>query len=252
MESAKILICEDEFIIAYDLSNLLKAEGYDVVGSVDNGLDAVRIANEKKPDLILMDINLGTGMNGIEAASIIRESADIPLIFITAYSNRAVFDQAKSVLPNAYLVKPFTEQNLVAAIEMALYNFEHQKKVNSVEEQMERHKPAQNDYLIKNYFLIKTGNKLNTISFTDVQYLEAEGSYTEIYTDQMKFIISRNLQNILKLLPKESFIRTHRSFAVNSHYIDNIKEFSITIGNKSIPCSRSYRENLKQIKRGFY
>ncbi len=121
MNEAKILIVEDESIIAMETERSLKNLGYEIISIVDNGEKAVRIAGLEKPDFILMDICLKGEMDGIEAANRIRSNSDIPLIFLTAFAEEEKLAQAKMTLPLGYLLKPVQERDLKAAIEIALY-----------------------------------------------------------------------------------------------------------------------------------
>ena len=120
-KKAKILIVEDEAIVAKDIELCVRKMGYEVVGHAATARDSIKKALIHKPDLILMDIILKGDEDGIDAANKIKEKMDIPVIFLTAYSNINLIDKAKIVEPYAYIVKPFQEKQLRAAIEMAIY-----------------------------------------------------------------------------------------------------------------------------------
>lgn len=117
----KVLIVEDERIVAADLAQRLDRMGYRISGSVASGEEAVESVREELPDIILMDIMLKGRMDGVEAASLIRRKHDIPVIFLTAYSEDSTFQRAKDAEPHAYLLKPFNENDLHLAIEVALH-----------------------------------------------------------------------------------------------------------------------------------
>jgi signal transduction histidine kinase len=117
---SKILIVEDESIIAlYIKRNLLEA-GYEVVAIVGSGEEAVESAAIYQPDLILMDIRLQGAMDGIEAARQIGEQSEVPIVFLTAHTDRDMLDRAKATDPFGYLIKPFDDHNLIITIEIAL------------------------------------------------------------------------------------------------------------------------------------
>jgi len=120
MNRSKILIVEDEAVTAMDLEKRLTHLDYEVVGVANNGEDAVQLAKEKKPDLILMDIFLGSKMDGIDAAKIIGDSHHIPIVFLTAYNDDTSFSRAKNCNPFAYIAKPFETRDLYHAIELSL------------------------------------------------------------------------------------------------------------------------------------
>ncbi len=116
----KILIVEDETIVAMDIERGLRGLGYAVIGAIGNGEQAVELAQAQRPDLILMDIRLKGAMDGIEAASQIRSRQGIPVIFLTAHADEATVERAKVAEPYGYLLKPFVDQELHTAIEIAL------------------------------------------------------------------------------------------------------------------------------------
>lgn len=124
-ESAtKILIVEDEQIVAVDIESVLQRLGYCVVGAASSGEEACRMAAESSPDLVLMDIRIDGPLDGIATAGRLREISDVPVVFLTAYTDDETLDRAKEIEPYGYLVKPFVEPDLQAAIEVALHKGE--------------------------------------------------------------------------------------------------------------------------------
>lgn len=121
----KILIVEDESIVALALQEMVEQLGYQVVGNVLTGEEAVTKAIDLKPDLILMDIRLKGMIDGIEAAQKIRSKTDIPIIYLTAYGDEETVHRAKKTEPSAYIIKPFNELSLRSNIEIVL----HQQKL---------------------------------------------------------------------------------------------------------------------------
>ncbi len=117
----KILIVEDETIIAMELSHRLKRAGYDVVAAVASGKEAIKETAELLPDLILMDIHISGSLDGIETAEIIHSAQDIPIIYLTAFSDDKTLERAKLTEPYGFLIKPFEERELETTIEVALY-----------------------------------------------------------------------------------------------------------------------------------
>jgi AmiR/NasT family two-component response regulator len=118
---SRILVIEDEAIVAADIQDRLEVLGYEVAGWGTTGAEALELARTTKPDLILMDIMLKGPMNGIQAAHQVRIELSLPVIFLTANSDEAVLEKAKVSEPFAYLLKPFEERQLRTNIEMALY-----------------------------------------------------------------------------------------------------------------------------------
>jgi PAS domain S-box-containing protein/putative nucleotidyltransferase with HDIG domain len=134
MDKTKILIVEDESIVAVDVERRLKRLGYSVVGRVSSGTAAVQGVGDTRPDLVLMDIKLKGKMDGIETAEKIRTLFDIPVVYLTAYADDAMLERAKATDPFGYLTKPVEQEELRVAIEMALYKHKLEKRLRESEE----------------------------------------------------------------------------------------------------------------------
>lgn len=134
MKKTQILIVEDEGIIAKDLQSMLRKLGYDVPVTVGTGEKAIAMALANQPDLILMDINLRGGMDGVEAAALITARQKVPVVYLTANSDEATLQRAKVTDPFGFLIKPFEERGLHAGIEMALYKHKTDKQIREREQ----------------------------------------------------------------------------------------------------------------------
>jgi two-component system, response regulator PdtaR len=121
MEKNRILVVEDESIVAMDIANTLRKLGHDVTATAASGEQAIASVKENKPDIIFMDIGLKGEMDGIEAASQIRAQFSIPVIYLSAFVDEKTLDRAKGTVPAGYLTKPFEENDLRIAIEVGLY-----------------------------------------------------------------------------------------------------------------------------------
>lgn len=133
MAKNRIMIVEDERIVAKDIQNMLKRIGYEVPVAVASGEEAVQKAAEIQPDLVLMDIMLKGQIDGVEAAEQIRATHQIPVIYITAYADKNTLQRAKVTEPYGYILKPFQERELNTAIEIALYRHRMEKKLRENE-----------------------------------------------------------------------------------------------------------------------
>jgi CheY-like chemotaxis protein len=132
MSKTRILVVEDEAIVGMGIKQKLEDLGHEVLDIVFTGEDAVKRALETKPDIILMDIVLKGDMDGIEAASKIRDHLDVPIIYLTAYSDEDVLNRARITEPYGYILKPFKKSEVNANIEMALYKHAAEKKKSEV------------------------------------------------------------------------------------------------------------------------
>ncbi|MBD3181551.1 response regulator [Candidatus Poribacteria bacterium] len=134
MSKARILVVEDESIVAMDIRRMLKKIGYDVPAIVSTGEKAIEKAKQTSPNLVMMDIMLKGEMDGIQAATQIRNRFHIPVIYLTAYADESTLQRAKITEPHGYLLKPFQEIELKTTIEMALYKHEMEKKLKENEQ----------------------------------------------------------------------------------------------------------------------
>lgn len=133
MSKTNILIVEDEQIVALDIKNSLENAGYTVMGCTNSGETAIQKVLELIPDLVLMDIGLKGQMDGVEAATYIRDKFNIPVIFLTAFADQSTLERARLAEPYGYLLKPFEERELNIAIEMALYKHNLERKLRESE-----------------------------------------------------------------------------------------------------------------------
>ena len=136
MGSARILVVEDEAIVARDIVRQLERFGHHVVASTTRGEDAVELAAQLLPDLVLMDIQLAGSVDGIDAAQAIRRKSNVPVVFLTAFATHNVLQRAKQASPFGYLVKPFDPQQLETAIEIALHQHEVEASLRESREEL--------------------------------------------------------------------------------------------------------------------
>ncbi|MDI6644053.1 MAG: methanogen output domain 1-containing protein [Methanobacteriaceae archaeon] len=134
MANTRLLVVEDESIVAMDIKHRAEGLGYDVLGIAASGEEAINKTEEKLPDLVLMDIVLKGKMDGIQAAQEIRERFDIPVVYLTAYSDEKTLSRAKLTGPFGYIIKPFEDRELHSAIEVALYKHKMDSKLRESEE----------------------------------------------------------------------------------------------------------------------
>jgi CheY-like chemotaxis protein/DNA-binding PadR family transcriptional regulator len=180
---SKILVVDDEAIITLQLEERLTAMGYTVAGMVASGEEAVEKARSLRPDLVLMDIVMPGKMNGIEAAKIITNELDIPVVFVTSYADDTIIEKAKSVRPYGYIVKPFNELEIKAAIEVALF-----RKATEIEEQKLK-KSAQEKSIQETEAGTLAQDGLAYLDLPEIKTVLLKDIFTDIvlflYTDQV-------------------------------------------------------------------
>ena len=243
-----ILVVEDESIVSKDIQLSLKKLGYNICGSSATGEEAVHIAKETRPDLILMDIMLKGKLNGIEAAHLIKEELDVPIIYLTAYADESTLNKAKITEPYGYIIKPFEEIDLHTSIEMALYKHTKEKeKKKEVDLMFSALEAGEKDDI----FFVRSKSSLVKLRASDIFYVEALKDYVSIFTPKAKYIIHSTMKDIEKKLPSGQFLRVHRSYIIRLDKIVSIEHSFVTLEGleKQIPIGGNYREDLfKKIK----
>lgn len=127
----RILIVEDEAIVSLDIQNRLQRLGYEVVGIADTGLEALELARDEQPDIVLMDIHIYGDIDGIETSRLIRKEIDVPVVFLTANSDKNTIQRAQETEPFAYIIKPFKDTELNSTIEIALHRHKLEKELET-------------------------------------------------------------------------------------------------------------------------
>ena len=236
----KILIVEDNVIIADDMQSMLEEIGYEIVDNVIVYEQAEEVLKTQQVDLVLIDIILASDKTGIDLGKHIRENYDIPFIFDTSNSDRATVENAKTVKPNGYLVKPFEQQDLYTSIEIALSNFIY--GTNKPENMVSEEDVPMSNSVLKDSIFVKKQHLYYRIQFGDIQFIKADNVYLEVNTVDKKFLVRSPLKDYLEKLPKNKFYRAHKSYIVNVDHIDAINSKDIMINNNLIPISKDFKE----------
>ena len=240
-----ILVVEDESIVAKDIQVCLRKLGYNVIGICSTGEDAVEKALDERPDLIMMDIMLKGEMSGIQAAAAIRKDHDIPVIFLTAYTDRDTVDKAKETEPYGYIIKPFKEIDIQTAIEIALYKHSKEKVVKKERDFYYSlvEKQDSNDMIF-----VKANQRLVKIKYEDIYFIEALKDYVVINTLDRRYTIHSTMKDIESKMPEKQFVRVHRSFILRIDKIKEIDHSNVVLDNdkKIIPVGGSYKDLLQE------
>jgi len=239
MDNIRILIVEDEPIIAADLADRLIEMGYDIAGQCSSGEEALELVQRIQPDLILMDIQLDGALDGIETAAQITRKQNIPLIFLTSNSDDSTFDRAKATMPAAFLSKPFRGKDLKHAIELAIG--QASKSTSSVSAAPD----AEQTYLFQDRIFIKSKDRLVRLFLHDILWLEADDYYCRLATPGKEILITQTLKQIGETLADiPGLMRVHRSYIVNLAHVEEIGDTSVRIGKKQIPINKTSRNDI--------
>lgn len=130
----RILVVEDEPIIAEDIAMTLEKEGHNIVGKALNPIQAMDMFANRSPELVILDIALKGDMDGVDLAMILNEKYEIPFVFLTSFSDRLTIERAKPTMPYAYITKPFKDRDLLTAIELAWERFQNDRIKTSSED----------------------------------------------------------------------------------------------------------------------
>lgn len=233
MNKVKILVVEDEIIIADNICDTLSDLGYHALEPVINYTEAIESIKTENPDIAILDIQLSGSKSGIDLAKKIKDTYDFPFIFLTSNADTATLNEAKKVMPPAYLVKPFSKEELYTAIEIALYNYSN-KTGNASDEGL----------IIKDALFIKDKGAFIKLFFEDILFLRSAHVYVEIIlTDGTIHVVRTSLNDILNKL-NTAFIRVHRGYIINTNYLLQINHNSIKLKDQDIPIGKKFKEDL--------
>lgn len=236
MAKVKILVVEDEAIIAMQLSDILEDIGYEVLPVVSDYESAVEHIKRSNPDIALLDININGEKSGIDIGRYITNHGSIPFIFLTSLVDQKTVGQAIELKPNAYLVKPFSRDDLYTSIELALLNFSAKQEDSEV--------VPEGDVSYRDAFFVKLNNSYTKVPFEDIVYAHSHHVYMELYTLSGKMHLLRStLAGMMEQLPN-SFFQTNRSNVINLNYLEKINQTSISLQGSEVPISKSARTAL--------
>lgn len=237
----KILIVEDEMIIAANISLQLTTLGYEVIGIVPRAEEAMTCVQQDLPDIVLMDINLKGDLDGIDTVKLIQKDHEIAVIYLTANADETHFNRAKSTHPHAFISKPFKKLDLQRAIELTVDRIQ-QEKNDDIVDGVSKSEPS--PFMLSDCIFVRHNEKMVKVHIKDILYIEAERNYCRIYSKGKEYLLVMTLKDMDEKLPSKHFLRVHRSFIVNLSQIDEIATSHIVIAKKAIPVSKSLKEEL--------
>ena len=235
MDKLNILVVEDEPMIAESVIELISCLGHNPVGFADNIKKTFEMIDQNDVDLILLDIQLSDGDDGVVLAKKLNSEYDIPFIFTTAFADDETLNRAKNECPYGYLVKPYGIKDLNSALEIALIN--HSRIKSLMAEVIEGDPREDNIYL-------KVDSRLVKVEVPEILWVEAKGDYAVFKTTKNSFIVHSTMKNIEQKLSTKRFMKVHRSFIINLDKVVDIEDSNLMINEKIIPISRSNKLQL--------
>ena len=240
MNAVRLLVVEDDAVIAADLSTLLLDLGYQVCAICPDAHAAMAAIPLHRPDLVLLDIHLGQGGDGISVAERINGDG-IPFIFVTGHTDLSTLERVKAVRPAGFIIKPFDEDDLRTQIEIALARF-----AAHVEAAAQPTTAQQQDFLIRDVLFVRDKGRLVKVAVNDIRYAEADDNYVILHTEHHRYALTATLTSIEERLASPHFVRIHRSYLVDVRRITAVQERQVLLGDTVLPVGRTHREELRR------
>ena len=226
MNNYTVLLIEDDFLNGRMTKKVLAENGYNIL-ECKNTIEANNILKSQTPHVIILDINLGDKeKNGISFAKEIKDRFNIPFVFLTAYDNSLIVEQAIATKPHSYIVKPFKNIDLITAVTLAIRH----------STDGEKRKPM---------LLVKEGDYTIEIPIESICFIESDGNYIMIQTKDKKYKNRSTIKEVLDSLPESNFVQTHRGYIVNKTMIEKISSKNVIINDIAIPVSKNYINNIR-------
>ncbi len=226
MNKFRVLIVEDEIIIADTLERFLKEKNHEVVGSAISFEEAKTIYDKENPDIVLLDIRISGDKTGIDFAKYIQTHNNQPFIFLTSMMDANSINAAKETFPAGYLPKPVRKESLFSTIEIAMHSHIASQKQERT-------------------MTLHDGLKKVIIPLSDILYIQADHVYVKVFLKEEESILQRStFKDFTEQLPKEHFFQTHRSFTINLKHVSHFDSQNVYVSGEAIPISRGRRKLL--------
>ncbi len=230
----QILLVEDEFIISDYMQECLVNLGYEVIAICVSYDETIAALQTSTPDIALIDISIKGDKNGIDIGNYINQHLQIPFIFTSSHGDKNTIDKAKQTQPYAYLIKPFTEEDLYAIIETALVHFSNKKPKPVTESDL---------IIINDGIFIKHKGKFMKVPLNELFYIEANDNYVSLYTATSNYVLKTSLTTLLSSLP-DYFCRIQKSYIINLKELKGFDSEEIQLQNKVLPIGKNYYESF--------
>lgn len=221
----KVIICEDEILIAEHLKSLMESLSFNVIGIAHNLSDSLKLIASEQPDLALLDIRMEGPTDGIELGRFISLNCNFPFLFISASADKKMVDRALDVSPAGYIIKPFSSIEVYSAVQIAMAYYKPKTDIPTL--------------------YIKDGSKEIKLLQSEIVYLKSDNIYVETITPNKKYLIRNTLEKIASSLELGCFTRCHRSYIVNINYITEYGLNYVKLHGQKIPVSRQYQKTIR-------
>ncbi len=223
----RIVIVEDEALIADHLAMLLEGLDYEVLAIVDNAEDLFDALNQAQPDLVLLDIQIQGDLDGVDIAHVLNSKYQLPFVFISSNTDDKTLGRVKHADPAGFISKPFNPEQLRSVLKLV---------------------PGKSKALqpesVDTHFFIKDGLGHVRVAYADVLYAKADDNYTHLHTSEKRYVLSATLKKTEEQFQGHGFIRCHRSYLVNLKKIERLGGNFVQIEGEEIPVSESLRKNI--------
>jgi DNA-binding LytR/AlgR family response regulator len=230
MEKALVLIVEDQVLISKSIEAMITDHGMEVIGICKTGEEAVALAAKRTPDIVIMDIRLQGKIDGIQAAKELQLNERIPIIYLSDYIDKGTVRRAKETRPANYLSKPFTEQDLLRALDIAIYNANAASAMSDSDEE---------------FVFLKTDDPGHSkFQYSQINFVEAERAYCKVHTPEGVVKLSISMAAVSEQLNKKRFIKIHRSYLVNIRKVTKFRGTHVIVAGRELPVSDQHRAEL--------
>lgn len=223
-----IFIVEDEVALAENVETILSLSGYSIIGKEGDGAKAFDLIIKLKPDLILMDVMLQGKLSGIDVAQMVREVLEIPIIFITAHSDKAYLEKISTLNYDAYILKPFSKEVLISTIYLSFLKQNKRGQTNNV-------------------LNIRDKGFVVPLKEDEIMMLKADGLYTRIYTTEREYVVRDILKDVTGRLSIKKFIRIHKSYIVNLDFVTAFNSKEVSVKKYVVPIRRGFFKQLSDM-----
>lgn len=227
----KILIIEDQLLIAEDIAAQLEELDYDVVGIASNHDETMQLMKEDWPDLIISDIMLGEE-SGIDIVTEVLKIKKLPIIYLTGNSETITVKKAMKTQPAAYMVKPFKASEFSINIDLAIHNFKNQTSEES------------SSKVTSDSIFVPNRHTFVRIKKKDIYMVVADGSYIKIYLKDKKYQLSTNLKNFIAQLDDPDFLRISRKYLINTNHVHEINGNAVYVGEYEALLTKANRQEM--------